>query len=173
MKYKIMSDLLAPFIVFSLFGTLYVLSRFIFHKRLRIKRKKVNFQAAACAVFLFIIGKVLDTLFKLIACRRVGSHYVHWYFANEECLGSSWFLSFLTLIAIISAFGGLFVYARRLTDGERADPNHFMFQLCYRFKPQYWYWEYVLFIRRVLIALFAVGLSFLMAKLVFLFVMLS
>lgn len=72
------------------------------------------------------------------------------------------------------AFGGVFVHSRKMTDEERADPNTFMFKLCHRFKPEYWYWEYVIFIRRILTALFAVGLvNWRLTKLAFMFMMFS
>jgi len=123
------------------------------------------------AVFLFVVGKFLDTLFKTISCRTVGDgtgSARHWYFAFEACYGVTWFVSVAVLLSIVLAFGAVFVYARRLTEDQRADPNRFAFQLCVRFKPRYWYWEYVIFVRRILTAFFAVGTSELLAKLAFL-----
>ena len=172
MREKILVDLTAPIMITSICVILFILSKFVFRKRLRIGPKKVNFQAAALAVFLFIVGKIVDTLFKMISCRSVGDSYtVHWYFAYEDCYGATWIVSVLILLTIILVFGGVFVFGRRLTEDERADPNTFMFQLCHRFKARYWYWEYVIFIRRIMISFFAVGVSSTSAKLVFLFMM--
>ena len=58
----------------------------------------------------------------------------HWYFAFEACYGATWFLSMAILLFIVLAFGAVFVYARRLTAEQRADPNTFAFQICVRFK---------------------------------------
>ena len=173
LKWKILSDLGAPIGMVTICGALFILSKFVFRKRIRIKRKKVNFQAAALAVFLFILGKVLDTLFKTIACRPVGGYTVHWYFAYEDCYGSTWIMSVSVLMAIMIVFGGVFVWGWRMTAEDRADPNKFMYQLASRFKPEYWYWEYVIFVRRILVSWFAVGVSAVLAKLIFLFIMIG
>ena len=76
-------------------------------------------------------------------------------------------------MAIIIAFGGVFVYGRRMTAEQRADPNQIMYPLSCRFRPRYWYWEYIIFLRRIVIAFFAVGSPAASAKLIFLFVMAS
>jgi len=161
--------------IVSICLVLIVLSKFVCRKRLRIPKtsKKVNFQATGLAVFLFILGKILDTLFKLIACRSVGSTQVHWYFGYEDCYGTTWFLALSFLIVMILVFGGVFVYGSRMLPEERANPNKLMYQLSARFKPEYWYWEYVLFFRRILISWFAVGVSAALAKLIFLFTMIA
>lgn len=171
-KFKILLDLMAPLLIVTFCATLFIFSKFVFRKRLRIKSKKVNFEAAGLAVFLFIVGKVVDTLFKLISCQSVGgSNTVHLYFAYESCYGATWIVAVLILLAIIIVFGVVFVFGRKLTADERADPNTFMFQLCHRFKARYWYWEYAIFVRRITISFFAVGISSTSAKLVFLFFM--
>lgn len=88
MKSKITFDLTAPFMICALFVILYVVYRIVLKKDMKIREKTVNLQAAGLAVFLFIIGKIADTLFKLIACREVDNDTTyHWYFAYEECYG--------------------------------------------------------------------------------------
>jgi len=183
----------APIMIAVICSALYLLSRFFSEKHgswkrgslfgvpsarrksLRARdRKKINFKAAALAAFLFIIGKIMDTLFKMISCVAVGDQYVHWYFAYEECFGITWAISFSTMFAIILLFGSVFFYAKTFDKKAKADwardPNKFMHQLCQRFHPEYWYWEYVIFIRRVMISFFAVGVSAVLAKLGFMFV---
>ena len=75
-KWKIFSDLLAPIMIMALCGTIFILSKFVFRRRIRIGKKKVNFQASALAVFLFVVGKFLDTLFKSISCRTGDSSFI-------------------------------------------------------------------------------------------------
>ena len=165
---KIFIDLIAPAMITTLCVILFIFSKCIFRKRIRFGSKKVNFQAAGLAVFLFIVGKIVDTQFKLISCRFVGTTAVHWYFAYTECYGATWIISVCTLLAIIVLFGFVFLLTRRLTPEQRADKNRFAFQLCRRFKPQFWYWEYVIFVRRIIIAFCAVGTTEILTKLIFL-----
>ena len=87
MKWKLVSDLSAPTMMVAICMIIFILSKCIFCKPVRIRDKKVNFQAAGLAVFLFTIGKILDTLFKTLACRPIGDSYHHWYFAYETCFG--------------------------------------------------------------------------------------
>merc|ERR1719474_2160363 len=258
-KYKILADLLAPGMIFVIFGFLY-LAKVVTQKRLRIKHKKLNFSAAILGVFLFIVGKIMDTLFKMLACRPLGADLtVHWYFAYDECYGHTWIVSFSCLALIVLGFSIPFWRAhkaigewrahrmrpvdelmemamkealdgkeelipiekgeigafceehgihlamqlqsmseeafeammrdyqtQKLTDSQiqaihdeimelvtlpTQNQLHFIYQLSNRFSPQYWYWEYVIFVRRVLIAWFAVGTSSAMFKLAFLFMM--
>ena len=156
-KYKIILDLVAPAMVCLFMVTLLILTKYVVRRPIIIRYKAVNFESVGCAVFLFIIGKVLDTLFKLIACQRVGGQSVHFYFGFEACHGRTWIISLLILAVITGAFGGVFVFGRRLTKEQRADPNHFIHKIARRFKPEYWYWEYVIFVRRLVIACLAVG----------------
>ena len=171
MKWKLVSYLSAPAMMVTICVIIFIFSKCIFCKPIRIRDKKVNFQAAGLAVFLFTIGKILDTLFKTLACRPIGGVYHHWYFAYETCFGSTWIISLLCLLGIIIVFGGVFLYGRRMTMEQRADPNKFLYQLSSRFKPKYWYWEYVIFVRRIVIAFFAVSSAAVSAKLIFLFAM--
>ena len=149
---------------------LFVISKCIFRKRIIIGGKAVNFEAAGLAVFLFIIGKVMDTLLKVMSCQSVGSQSVHFYFGFEDCRGTTWFLSLFVLMFIAMSFGAVFVCARNLTMEQRADPNRFINKLAKRFKARYWYWEFVIFVRRLIIAYFAVGASEMIEQMVFIMV---
>ena len=168
-KHKILLDLLAPAMILCFMVTVFIFSRYIFQKPLEFGHKAVNFQTAELAVFLFIVGKVLDTLFKLMACQSIGSEEVHFYFGYEQCNGMTWYIAMICLLALIMSFGAVFFFGRKLTVNERADRNRFIFKVCERFQPEYWYWEYVIFWRRIMIAFFAVGVTNLIYKLVFLF----
>ena len=170
-KYKILVDLMAPAIIFTMFLILYI-STLICRRRLRIRHKKLNLSAASLAVFLFIVGKILQTLFKMLACKSVGNDlYVHWYFAYDECYGTEWAISMTTLLLIIIGFAVPFGFAWKMTTDERYDKASFIYQVSARFKPQFWYWEYILFARRITISFFAVCTSSVQSKLLFLFIM--
>jgi len=112
-----------------------------------------------------------DTLFKMMACQEIGSETVHFYFGFEDCYQWTWWIAMVSLLILIVSFGAVFVGGRRLTKEERADPNKFIYKLCKRFRAEYWYWEFVIFVRRIVIAYFAVGVSGIIYKLVFLFLL--
>ena len=170
-KYKIILDLIVPVMVCILMAMIFVISRCVFRTEIVIMGKAVNFEAAGLAVFLFIIGKVLDTLLKMMSCQSVGTQSVHFYFGFEDCYQATFFVSIFMLMFIALSFGAVFLFARKLTEQQRADPNRFINKLSKRFKPRYWYWEYVLFVRRLVIAHFAVGSSEMIEQLVFIVVM--
>ena len=107
-----------------------------------------------------------------LSCQSVGPEFVHFYFGFEECYGTTWIVALSILISIMIIFGALFVFGRSLTGKQRYDRNAFIYQLTKRFKPEHWYWEYVLFLRRIIIALFAVGIPGEFYKFVFLIVQL-
>ena len=169
-KWKIIMDLVAPLMICVFMAVLFVLSKCIIRKGIMLRGRAVNFEAVGLGLFLFIIGKVMDTLFKVMSCQPVGTQSVHFYFGFEECYGATWFLSLFILLLIAVLFGAVFVFARKLTEQERADRNRFINKVSKRFLPQYWYWEYVIFLRRLIIAYFAVSATDLHWQLVFIVV---
>ena len=170
-KFKIILDLISPVMICIFMLILFIASRCILQKPIIIKKKEVNFESVALGVFLLMTGKVLDTLFKVLSCQSVGTQSVHFYFGFEACYGTTWIVALSILVLIIVSFGSVFIYGRRLTVEQRADRNMFIFKLSKRFKPEYWYWEFVIFVRRMIIALFAVGIPGVVYKLVFLVLM--
>ena len=157
-KQKVLSDLLAPAFIVLIIGTVFIFSRCFIRKQLRVRNQTVDLNSTMISIFLFLIGRVTATLIQLISCQRIGSERVHFYFGNEECYDVTFAVALIILLSIALVFGSVFVYGRRLTAIELADRNLFIYQLTKRYQPRYWYWEYVLFWRRFIIALFAVGL---------------
>ena len=166
-KSKILWDLLTPFLVYLLMLFVFLFSRFILRKPLRIWKKAVNFESAVLAAYIKIIGTVINTLFKLMSCQSVGTHSVHFYFGYEMCYGPTWIMAMVFLLMIAMSFGAVFVFGARMANDHRYDPNTFIFKLCQRYKPEYWYWEYVIFVRRIVIAYFAMSAGGVVSKSVF------
>ena len=171
-KSEVLLDLLTPFLVFLFMLIVFAFSRFVVRKPLNISKQPINFESAALAAYLLIIGKVLSTLFQLISCQPVGQHSVHFYFGYEHCYGPTWFISVFMLFIITLSFGAVFVYGARMAKNQQYDPKTLMFKLCKPYKPEYWYWEYVIFVRRIIIAYFAVSASGMVNESLFLSVVL-
>jgi len=169
----ILSDLMAPAFICIFALIPFIIFKCLLRGDMKLGKKTVNFGTAGMGVFLIIIGKIMDTLFKMIRCAQVGDDWVHYYFAYEKCRDTPWIVSIVILCIVVVAFGTVFVLSRRLSDEQRANPNSFIFQLTCRFKPAFWYWEFVIFIRRTLIAFFAVALSGVISKMIFLGVMIG
>ena len=113
-KWKIIMDLICPILICVFMSSIFVISR-LCGKKMHIGAQKVNFQTAFLAVFLFIVGKVVNTLFEMMASQSVGSETVHFYFAYEACYGGTWFLAIGLLLLIIVSFGVPFGLARKMT----------------------------------------------------------
>ena len=84
---------------------------------------------------------------------------VHFYFGSEECYGETWVLSLLCLILLVAAFLAGFVRLRRLEITERQSKHHPLNTFVARYREQFYWWEFVLFIRRVCIALLSVSIN--------------
>merc|ERR1711933_367643 len=97
-KEKILIDLFVPINILSIICFVYLLSKYVFRKPLIFKNKKVNFSKTMIASYLLMIGKILNVLFQLLNCQKVGEETVHFYFGYEKCYGITWISSFISLI---------------------------------------------------------------------------
>ena len=163
-KGKILVDLFMP-ITIPVF--LFIFCLISFKKPFIFGNKRVNFEKTFIAMYLIIIGKILDILFKLLSCQQIGNLTVHFYFPSEECYGTSWILALLSLLFVIITFGLIFVRLRFMTDSDRQSKTLHLHSIISRYKPQFYYWEGVIFIRRIIIAVFAVSVSDIISKFIF------
>eukprot|EP01084_Bolivina_argentea_P002505 4628_1 len=168
-KGKILVDLFMPAMIFLFIFITYSVSKFIVKKPLKFKNKKVNFLKTFIAMYLIIIGKILDILFRIMSCQQVGNDLtVHYYFSYDKCYGTSWILALIFLLIIIISFGLIFIKLKFMNISDRQNPDNILNQFVSRYKPQYYYWELVVFVRRVFIAIFAVSVSDILSKFFFL-----
>ena len=158
-KGKVLCDLLTPAMTLVLVILAFAITRWISADSCKFRGKFINFPAVLLSGFLYLISPVLLTLSKLLSCETVGSQSVHFYFGFEACYGLTWTIALLAMLSTIILFGALFIFGRTLKEKQRYDPNSIMYQLTKRFKAEYWYWEYIIFLRRVVIALFVVLMS--------------
>eukprot|EP01084_Bolivina_argentea_P281231 481144_1 len=161
-KQKILVQLFIPsFIVMYMVG-FHLISKCICNKYVIVctcKKLKVNFAKMYVAAFLLIIGNIVAVLLKLMNCQHVGAFSVHWYFGDERCYGKTWIFSFICLISIITIFSFVFIRLRKTTVKDRQNKEHMLNTVVSKYKPKFYYWEYILFWRRTVIALFSVSVN--------------
>ena len=123
-------------------------------------------------MYLIVIGKILDVLFRIMNCVNVGNQRVHFYFGHEYCYQISYWISLISLLVIVISFSLIFIKLRSTSVSQRILRHHPLNRFIYLFKPEYYYWEYILFIRRILIALFSVSVQDITMKFFFIGILL-
>eukprot|EP01083_Nonionella_stella_P188035 692250_1 len=106
-------------------------------------------------VITITAGTLLSLGFRLLSCVTLpGTNaFVHYYDSTSSCHGSFyWFMGLLMVIAVSLLFIIIFLQIRRQTGKERKNPNHIYYQFTKPFTESCWYFEFVLFIRRLIIA---------------------
>ena len=122
-------------------------------------KRQINFKNAFISMFLLLIGNVLSVLLKLLNCQNIGNGTYHFYFAYENCYGSTWWISLFVLFVIIFIFLSIFIILWRMTPSYRQEETHSLSSFVSKYKPQYFYWEFVIFIRRICIAMFSASVT--------------
>eukprot|EP01084_Bolivina_argentea_P152182 265507_1 len=169
---KILMDLLVPIFVTLWILLLYSISLCI-SSPLQVKNRKINFQKIFLASFLIIIGNILSVLLSLLNCQIVGNKSVHFYFGSVFCYQEIWILSFVSLFIILITFLFVFIKLWKMGHKQRADrtSSDWFSNIVNKYKPQFYGWEGILFIRRVIVALFSVCFIGLVSKFIFIIIM--
>ena len=125
-------------------------------------KREINYGQTLLTAWLIVVGQVLSITFQLLACRNIGENKsVHYFFGYEECFGGIWIVSFLALIFVIGSFILLFVYIGRHKKKEKVSQRKltmnterqlFFYSVIRTYDEEYWFWELVLFMRRLLFA---------------------
>eukprot|EP01084_Bolivina_argentea_P264234 447524_1 len=120
-----------------------------------ISRKPV-INVVVLKIFVMTAGILLGMAFKLLSCITMTGtkNIVHSYDATATCFDQYWFIGFILCIVVVLFFVGLFfrIYYQELE--ERMSPYNTYRNIVKPFKEKYWWFEFVLFSRRFLIALF-------------------
>ena len=161
-KQKILFDLYTPIMIAVFIAVISIVT-----KTFTLKKRKINFMKTMICAYLIIMGKVLDVLFRLLTCTKIGNNTIHFYFAEEDCYGQTWVWSLVVLIIIIGIFVAICNKLKEMGQRKRRDRNHFLNIITSRYEPTYYYWELILFIRRIIIALFAVSEPNIYAEFIF------
>ena len=145
-------------------GLVYVINK---HCKKEIKGRRINFPKAIITTYLVIMGKILDVLFRLLTCTNIGDDAVHFYFGYQDCYGQTWIWSIIVLLVMIGFFIAIFMKLVEVDQNTKQDPNYFLNIITSRYKPQYYYWELILFTRRIIIALVSVSEPNIVIKFIF------
>eukprot|EP01083_Nonionella_stella_P105173 302371_1 len=157
-KGKILMDLFMPSMVL-LFIIIAHIASICLEKRMPFlfSQRKHNFPKCYSAAFILMIGNILSVLFRLMHCQSVGPYHVHYYFGNEMCFERTWIICLLALLFIIAVFIGIMVQLKRIGNKARSNRSSTWNIFVDKYKPQCFWWEFVLFIRRICIAMFSVS----------------
>eukprot|EP01083_Nonionella_stella_P000003 3_1 len=124
----------------------------------RFRCGNTNFLKAFVALFIISASQILSILFKLLNCQQVGELLVHFYFGVEQCF-TSWTMtiSLICLGIMVLFFGGMFyIVYRYFTPKDRENPNFALNNFCKYYKPECYYWEWLVLLRRTLISAYAI-----------------
>eukprot|EP01083_Nonionella_stella_P307801 1083224_1 len=169
-KHKILMDLLTPTMIVFFCVMAHVILKstgkhVIFHRTL-------NFSKSYMAAFILMIGNILSVIFRLMHCQLVGPFYVHYYFGNETCYQMTWILCLLCLLSLIAVFVVMMLQLKKLGHNERSNEESMWNVFVNKYKPQCFWWEFVLFMRRIAVALFSVSFGDINSRIVFVVVIL-
>eukprot|EP01084_Bolivina_argentea_P184888 318868_1 len=111
---------------------------------------------------LLSVGKTSSILFSLLSCQTINNiktgKTVHFYFGYEDCYGSTWYGAFLGLMAVILIFCVLcFILCRMPLSKRQNAKENSLYSLTKHYKPTRFYWEFVVFSRRIIVAFLAIA----------------
>eukprot|EP01083_Nonionella_stella_P187699 690323_1 len=111
---------------------------------------------AFLSVSLISIGAVLSLCFKLLTCITLSDHkIVHFYEGNVDCFSGYWITALLVIcVVIIPFFATIFIKIYKQSSVVRQSGDNVYRKFVKSYTKQYWFWEYVILLRRVFIALF-------------------
>eukprot|EP01084_Bolivina_argentea_P085941 155355_1 len=108
-------------------------------------------------IFVITAGTVLGMAFKLLSCitmPRTGD-MVHFYDATTKCFDTYWFFGLVLCVGVILFFVVLFIKIYCQQQNDRESPHNVYRKLIKPFKSKYWWFEFALFSRRLLISAFS------------------
>ena len=160
-KEKIYLGLSIPAFITIYFIGMYIICRVFTDGKITISciQRQILFDKMLIELILLLIGSILAVLFKLMACAEVGNKTVHLHFGYESCYESTWNISLVIMIVIVIAFSFIFIKLRISMPEQRESDNNPLILFMVIYKPEYYFWEYVIFIRRICIAFYSVSVE--------------
>jgi len=155
-KTKIMTNAIIPCISFLTMAVMMIAYKM---RTFQVFGREPNFSKAFVHLSLLLIGTVEAVCAELITCTEiVPGNFVHFYFGSDECYDVTWWVAnilfYLFAILFCCFFVKLWFDRHILMSAKQIDfKKYFLESLVKSYKlKQYWYWEMVMFSRRILIA---------------------
>ena len=158
---KIYLGLSIPTFITIYFIVMYIICRVFTDGKITISciQRQILFDKMLIELILLLIGSILAVLLKLMACAEVGNKTVHLHFGYEPCYESTWNISLVIMIMIVIAFSFIFIKLRLSSSEQRQSHTNPLMLFTVIYKEEYYYWEYVIFIRRICIAFYSVSVE--------------
>ena len=160
-------ELASNYLVPCMFGFELLILYFVFNKwfKIRFFGREAHMGLAFWQILLVALGVILSTVLKFLSCRSIPKEisngnkvkeleWVLYYAGYESCffVNPLWTIHLVFLIFVIVTFIYLYFRLKNTSDKIRNHLNFGMKTLVYTFQAKYWYWEFVLFSRRLSIA---------------------
>eukprot|EP01083_Nonionella_stella_P091795 256707_1 len=127
----------------------------ILHK-LMARVGKVSYASSFLRIFLIVSGSLIATCWKLMSCvdLEIYGRYVHIYSTSHDCFDGYFAMAVIVLLAIIVTYCYLFylLYYKYDDELKRYDVNNECRPLVKSFRSSCYWFEFILFARRFLIA---------------------
>eukprot|EP01083_Nonionella_stella_P001443 4140_1 len=96
-------------------------------------------------IILISMSTILTKLFVLLSCRtNYDGVAVHFFFAEQQCYGTIWFIALACLLAVVGFWIFLFHLMRTMDPIKRASNRSYLSSVTQPYKPEYYYWEIVM-----------------------------
>eukprot|EP01084_Bolivina_argentea_P067577 123035_1 len=117
---------------------------------------ELNIGAAAVKLFTISAGSILSSSFKLLGCITLPtSNIVYFYDPISKCFGIYWWIGLFSCVSVICLFAYWYRNISAQTETQRRDPKNIYKKLIKAYKPNTYYYEFILFSRRFIIAAFS------------------
>eukprot|EP01084_Bolivina_argentea_P263221 445417_1 len=121
---------------------------------------KPNYAKIFLFCLLLCIGKISSVLFSLLSCQTINNldKVVHFYFGWEYCYGYTWLLALSGLVGLIVMLIILFIILYRMQPNFRQNKQiNLLYPLVRNYKPEFYYWEFILLVRRIFTAFLSIA----------------
>eukprot|EP01084_Bolivina_argentea_P124585 220762_1 len=120
--------------------------------------KTLIITVAVLKVFVMTAGTLLGVGFKLLTCIKMPGtgtgNMIHLYEATQMCFDNYWMFGLILCLIVVVFFIALFIRIYYQTKQSRTSPHNVYRNIVKPFKTEYWWYEFVLFSRRFVIAAF-------------------
>eukprot|EP01083_Nonionella_stella_P170952 582893_1 len=119
-----------------------------------LKSYKPYIKTGVINILMMSAAPLLSLCFKLLTCIDIDSNYYHFYDANKQCFKLLWFLALICTLLICIIFFIFWYRIRHQTSEQRGNVSNQYKSLINKYTSSAWFWEFILFARRFVIAFF-------------------